>query len=113
MGVAKYKEASPGTYYHIYNRGNQRNIIFREADDYRIYLRRLSQAVKKYNFSMIAYCLMPNHVHLLIKQNSDDSPAKLISSLHTSYSMIFNKKYDSVGHLFQGRFKQRIIQEDE
>ena len=113
MGTSKYKESAPGTYYHIYNRGNQKNTIFKEIDDYKIYLRGLGQATKKFNFSLISYCLMPNHIHLLARQNEDSPPSKFISSLHTSYSMIFNKKYDSVGHLFQGRFKQKIIQNDE
>lgn len=113
MGIYRYKQFAPDTYYHIYNRGNQKNLIFREEDDYFFYLRRLVQSIKKFNFSLISYCLMPNHIHLIVKQNGNFPPAKLISSLHTSYAMVYNKKYTTVGHLFQDRFKQRIISDDD
>lgn len=113
MGICKYKESSLGTYYHIYNRGNQKMEIFRDTNDYQIYLRKLVKFINRYNFSLISYCLMPNHVHLILKQLAEFAPSKLISSLHTSYAMIFNKKYNSAGHIFQDRFKQKIIADDE
>jgi hypothetical protein len=56
---------------------------------------------------------MPNHVHLIVRQEGDMAPAKFISSLHTGYAMMFNKKYNLVGHLFQDRFKQKIISDDD
>lgn len=113
MGVSKYKESAVGTYYHLYNRGNQKKPIFIEKNDYSYYLHRLRLAIKKFDFSLICYCLMPNHVHLIVKQNNIIPPSKLISSIHTSYAMVFNKKYKSVGHLFQDRFKQKIISDDQ
>ena len=112
MNNSKYKESAEGTYYHLYNRGNNKRKIFIDDNDYKFYLNRLECVCKKYNFALISYCLMPNHIHLIVKQEGDFSPSKFVSSLHTSYSMMFNKKYDSVGHLFQGRFKQKIIEND-
>src|SRR3989344_5601448 len=101
MGNLKYKLSAPETYYHLYNRGNNKQKIFREDADYLFYLKRLKTALQKHKFELICYCLMPNHVHLIAKQSGEVPPAKFMSSLHTSYSMVFNKKYELVGHLFQ------------
>lgn len=109
----KYKQSAPETVYHLYNRGNNKKDIFRDDSDRFFYIGRLQEALKKYSFQLLCYCLMPNHVHLVLKQKGEFKPAQLISSLHTSYSMMFNKKYELVGHLFQDRYKQKIIQTDE
>lgn len=92
--------------------GTKREKYFLEDNDFEFYLKRLEKSCKKYEFILISYCLMPNHIHLIAKQDGDMSPAKFISSLHTSYSMMFNKKYNLVGHLFQDRYKQKIIEND-
>jgi len=113
MGVSKYKESAPEAYYHLYNRGNQKNLIFKEKNDYSYYLHRLRKAINNFDFSIICYCFMPNHIHLIVRQNGLVSPSKLIASIHTSYAMFFNKKYKQVGHLFQDRFKQKIILDDD
>ena len=69
---------------------------------------------KNYNtgVELIAYCLMPNHFHLLIKQIDDNSLKNFMKSLTVKYSMYFNKKYDRVGQLFQGRYKAVLITND-
>ncbi|MEA2113450.1 MAG: transposase [Patescibacteria group bacterium] len=100
-------------YYHIYNRGNNKQDIFLEDVDYIFYLKRLRDYKEKNNASVISYCLMPNHIHLLVKQNTEIPIYKLVSSLHTSYSMYFNKKYSKVGRLFQGRFGCKNVDKDE
>jgi len=127
-----YKQFAAGEYYHIYNRGNGKMDIFREADDYTFFLFRLkeylypewkcrrapsasfaSTEIERYerltfskdDFSLIAYCLMPNHFHLLIGQNTDISISTLMLRLSGSYVKFFNKKYDRVGSLFQDQFK--------
>ena len=102
-----------GTYSHIYNRGNGKQKIFLDRTDYIFYLKKLREFKQKQKVSIICYCLMPNHIHLLIRQDSEIPIYKFVLSLHTSYSMYYNKKYDRVGHLFQGRFKQKNITEDE
>lgn len=63
-------------------------------------------------FSLVCYCIMPNHFHLLIRQNGDIAISKLILRLATSYSMYFNAKYAHVGHVFQDRFKAVHINND-
>lgn len=110
---SRYKTYAQGVIYHIYNRGNGQQNIFLEEADYNFYLNRLAKYLKKQNVSLICYVLMPNHVHLAVKQETSTPVFKLISSLHTSYSMYFNKKYKRVGHLFQDRFKQTIVESDE
>jgi len=113
MNSLKYKTHFSGAVYHIYNRGNEKRRIFIKESDYQYYIDKLEKALAKYHVSLISYCLMPNHVHLIVKQNSEDPIFRLISSLHTSYSMYFNNKYDRVGHLFQGRYRQKIISDSE
>ncbi len=61
---------------------------------------------------LIAYCLMPNHFHLLIKQVTRDGMTKLMRSLSTTYTMYFNKKYQRVGSLFQGKYKAALVTQD-
>ncbi len=103
----------PGGYYHIYNRGIHKQDIFLEEKDYIFYLKRLRQVKDKQKASVICYCLMPNHIHLLLRQDSKIPIYKVMSCLHTAYSMYFNKKYNKVGHLFQNRFKQKEVKNDE
>ncbi|KKQ92430.1 MAG: hypothetical protein UU16_C0006G0024 [Candidatus Woesebacteria bacterium GW2011_GWA2_40_7] len=128
-------------FYHIYNRGVEKRIIFEDSQDYKVFLRYIKEAfspleeqdlrtkyimqglslqsirrpVKSYfeKIDLIAYCLMPNHFHLLIKQKDFDSIQGLMRSLMTRYSMYFNKKYDRVGSLFQGRYKAVLVASEE
>lgn len=113
MGFLKYKESAQGEIYHIYNRGNNKKEIFIKDKDYRFFLKRLKEKAKKFKFSIIAYCLMPNHFHLILKQNDSVAPSKLMSSIITSYSMVFNLRNKTVGHLFQDRYKQKIIRNEQ
>ncbi len=113
MKEAVYRISYQGGYYHIYNRGNHRQDVFLEKADYIGYLERLRKYKEKHKISIICYCLMPNHFHLLVRQDGQSPLYKFIHSLHTSYSMYFNRKYDKVGHLFQNRFKQKEITDDK
>lgn len=103
----------PNGYYHIYNRGHNKQSIFLTSKDYSRYLTRLEEYLKKHPVSLMCYCLMPNHIHLIIRQNNEESVERFIHRLHTSYTMYFNKKYDRVGSVFQGRFKAKLIETDE
>src|SRR4030042_2250974 len=121
-------------YYHIYNRGVEKRLIFHDREDYakflyllkiylsppeellkelpllRIYLiqNNLSQELK-----LLSFCLMPNHFHLLLHQGKKDTVTKFMRQVMTSYSMYFNKRHDRVGTLFQGVFKAAQIENDE
>ncbi len=137
MNRRDYKEFGVKTISHIYNRGNNKENIFFDKQDYKAFLFRLSLALglteKEVNaekfltmpysriridgnkklFRLHAFCLMPNHFHLIIEQIGDQSPSVLISKICTSYAKYFNKKYDRVGHLFQDKFKSVNISSDE
>lgn len=128
-------------YYHIYNRGVEKRIIFEDDQDHKVFLSFLKQylspaeniekLVQKFTLQgstfqgiphqpknyynkieLLAYCLMPNHFHLLIKQIEKESMESFMRSLSTRYSMYFNKKYDRVGPLFQGTYKAASVDND-
>lgn len=100
-------------YYHIFNRGNEARTIFFEKDNYLFFLKRLSHYLMNSEIVLICYCLMPTHFHLLMRQGESTSISTLMSSLGTSFAKAINKRYDRVGHLFQGRFQHRFIDKTE
>ncbi len=125
MNNRDYKKSGAGTYYHIFNRGNNKNDIFLNNEDFNFFLLRLKQnlfpddksrerlsLLPENSFSLISYCLMSNHFHLLLRQNGEISSSKLLSKLCTSYSKYFNKKHERIGHLFQDQFKQVMIDDN-
>ncbi len=127
-----YKIFVSGGYYHVYNRGNGKQDIFLDENDYLFFLRRMKEnlfpglqegaplAPRMYKrkllpegaFSLVSYCLMPNHFHWLIKQNAQLPVGKLLLKVCTGYSIYFNKKYEHTGHVFQDQFKAISIQND-
>ena len=105
-------EFNPYQYYHLYNRGNNYEIIFREAENYRYFLRLLVKYLQPEKVEIVAYCLMPDHYHLLVCPQVE-TLSKLMQPLLLAYTNAFNKRYGRVGGLFQGRFKARYIDRNE
>jgi putative transposase len=103
---------APGLLYHVIVRGNQRRKTFRCDDDYKTYLDRLEHYRAKFRLRIYAYCLMPNHVHLLLESGSAPL-GKFMQGLQQSYTQYFNRSYRKVGHLFQGRYKAIICDKDK
>ena len=114
----------PDSYYHVYARGHGKQKIFRDHEDFEYFLslfaRHLSDetavsvsgreyAHLKEDISLLSYCLMNNHFHLLIYQKSSGAMSRLMRGIMTSYSMYFNKKYGSSGALFESRYKASRI----
>jgi putative transposase len=127
-------------FYHIYNRGNEKQKIFKDKTDYRrfiillyyansvepVHLQTVSKEIKKLQGGTLkkmdergetlvdigAWCLMPNHFHLLIKEKVDGGISKFLSKLTTGYTMYFNKRYERVGSLLQGTFKAEHLDKD-
>lgn len=98
-------------YYHIISRGNHRNDIFRDAADFGTYLDLLKFSLtyfEKTPYELNCYCLMDNHVHLLVKC-STQAPGYFMSKVNWHYARYFNKKYDYMGHLFQERYFSELI----
>ncbi|MBI5411248.1 MAG: transposase [Nitrospirae bacterium] len=102
---------APGLLYHVMVRGNHRQKTFLGARDYQAYLDRLARYRKQYAAIIYAYCLMPNHVHLLV-ETTGASLAKFMQGVQQSYTLYFNRVHDTVGHLFQGRYKAIICDRD-
>lgn len=98
--------------YHIMTRGNERKNIFLDKNDKIAFLKRLLKVKVEKKFFLYAYCLMNNHVHLLIKE-TDEELSRIMASLNTSYAAYFNKKYERVGHLFQDRYRSETINNEE
>lgn len=137
-----------GGYYHVYNRGIEKRIIFEDEMDYKTFLKYLKESLStpqelrksnnqkmktvkltdlqgatlqiyerpvknfKDSINLVAYCLMPNHFHLLIEQAEIMDMKKFMQSIITRYSMYFNKKYGRVGKLFQGHYKAVLVNEE-
>ena len=102
-----------GLAYHIINRGNNRQDIFKGADDLDVYLKVIKRFKEKYSFKLYGYCLMDNHVHLIMEPTRPNTLSKIIQSITLSHIRLYHSKYKSSGHLWQGRFKNSIIQTDE
>lgn len=100
-----------GAFYHVVTRGNQKQKVFRDTHDFQKYLTLLGSYKQRYHFRLYAYVLMGNHVHLLI-ETGDIPLSRILQGINQSYTMYFNKKYDTVGHLFQGRYKAILCDRD-
>ena len=99
--------------YHLIARGNQKQRVFLKEDDFRGYLERLRMYKKKFDFRLYGYCLMPNHIHLVGQIAIAKNLSKFMHGITRSYTAYFNNGYTKVGHLWQGRFKNKIITKDQ
>ena len=95
----------PDGYYHIYNRGAHQADIFRSDADYVFLIKKLKELAVRNNIAVIAYCLMSNHYHLLLRQNGEIEISSLMQALFNSYSKTFNVKYQHSGTIFEGPYK--------
>ncbi len=135
MSIRKVPFAQ-GEYYHIYNRGNSKQKIFRDKKDYKRFIKLLFLSNGEENFKIQfignqsiykchkgkplvgigAYCLMPNHFHLLLTSIKDgeegNGVSKFMQKLTTAYSMYYNNKYHRTGSLFEGKFKAEHLNDD-
>jgi REP element-mobilizing transposase RayT len=101
-----------GSDYHIYNRGNHREPVFRDNEDRRYFLSKLDEYCARDNIVLLAYCLMDNHFHLLVRQQGAVTVEHMMRSLKASFVIRTNKKYGLVGHLFQGRYQSKFIKNE-
>ena len=102
----------PNSFYHVLARGNERRKIFYDTRDYKKFLEILGKTTERFKIEIHAYVLMPNHYHLLL-HTKNANLSKAIQWLSVSYTVWFNKKHNRIGHLFQGRFKSFIIENDK
>jgi putative transposase len=102
---AKRPDYEPGHYYHFYNRGAHRLSIFREADNYLFTLRNTKTYCRTLSLTPIAYCLLPNHSHYLVRQDGEPPARLLPQRIFNSYTKAFNKRYGHTGTLFAGSYR--------
>ena len=99
--------------YHVVQRGNNGQGVFRDDEDYEKFLSLMRWYIKKFAFALYHYCLMPTHIHLLLKVLKKETLAKIMQGLLQSYRFYYRKKYSYLGYLYQGRYRSKIIENDE
>jgi REP element-mobilizing transposase RayT len=102
-----------GNYYHLYNRGVGKQEIFFKTEHNTFPIRQIKKHCSEYSVQIPAYCLMPNHYHLLVHQTGTTSISKFMHVLFNSYSQAIDKDTKRTGALFEGRFKHRLITEED
>lgn len=105
------RKKSNSKVYHVMLRGIDRMLIFLDDNDRNRFLETMDRMKKEGEYEIYAYCLMDNHIHLLLKEGEDEVQRSL-KRIGVSYAYYFNKKYDRVGHVFQDRFRSEPIQDD-
>jgi putative transposase len=101
-----------GLVYHAHNRGNNGAVVFADDEDHLAFLEALALAKDRYPFRLFGYCLMPDHFHLLMRPEAGQSISRILQSLTVAHTARFHRRHHSSGHVWQGRFKSPVIQED-
>lgn len=101
----------PGAVYHVTSRGDRREPIFEDDEDRHNFLALVSQAMERFDATVLAYCLMDNHYHFVIHTRQANL-SRLMRQLNGVYTQMYNRRHGKVGHLFQGRFKGILVDQD-
>ena len=109
--VRQWRIEFPGALYHVLSRGNGRQDIFLSDDDRHLFLALLEELSERFNTEVYAYVMMSNHYHLLLK-TLDANLSRAMQWFGTSFTRKFNQINNNSGHLFQGRFKSIIVEND-
>jgi putative transposase len=99
--------------YHVLNRGNGRAEVFHKRDDYAAFLQLIPLAVERLPMRVLAFCVLPNHFHLVLWPYEDGDLGRFMQWLLTSHVRRYHRYYETSGHVWQGRFKAFPIQQDE
>ncbi len=101
----------PGACYHVMNRGNQRQTVFRADTDYELFLGKLADLAELYRTQILCYCLMPTHFHVYMR-TPEGNLSRFMQSFLTSFTVSLNRRRGDCGHLFQGRFKAQLVERE-
>ncbi|MCB1835844.1 MAG: transposase [Geminicoccaceae bacterium] len=101
----------PGVPHHVTQRGNRRQVVFFGDDDYRLYIRLVAECCAAANVSVWAWCLMPNHVHLVMAPATSDGLRASLARAHRRYTLAVNRRQHWSGYLWQGRFRSTPMDE--
>ena len=97
------------SFYHIMVQGINKEYIFNKDEDKRQYLKFINKVKGEIDIYIISYCIMDNHVHILIKEDSIERVSHFMHKINTLYAIYFNKKYNRVGYVFRDRYKSQAI----
>jgi putative transposase len=106
------RDALGGYCYHVLNRGNGRRTVFHKEADFAAFAKLLREAGERLDMRLLAYCLLPNHFHLLLWPRGDGDLSAYMMWLTTAHVRRYHRHYHSSGHVWQGRFRSFPIQED-
>lgn len=102
----------PNTYYHIFNRGHNKRVVFRQRADNDFFIKNLYIYANKFGIKIDSYCIMRNHFHLIVKTGRNpENLSKMMQSFLTKFCRYINNKYKMVGAVFQGRYKKREVKD--
>ena len=103
----------PQQYYHVYNRGNNKQLVFLEPENYRFFLQQFRKRILMAQCDLIAFCLMPNHYHSVVRVGDCEDFSNVMRGFTTSYVKSFNAWHHRVGHLFQSNTQMRLVESEE
>jgi putative transposase len=109
----KLRIIADNTYHHIIQRGNNRQKVFKDNSDYKYFKLLIIKYLKKYDCQIFHYCLLSNHLHMLIHIQKGSNMPKFLQGVNLSYSLYHKKKYKFTGSLWQGRYKSFLIDGDK
>ena len=109
---ARGTEFAQDGFYHIYNRGAGHQTIFREGENYLFVLRQVKKYARELNIAVIAYCLLPNHYHFILRQDGQQPAGLLPQLVFNSYTKAFNRRYERTGTLLEGRYKAIPVEKE-
>lgn len=98
--------------YHVINRGNGGQIVFRKDKDYEAFIELMKEAKNRYEVKIFGYCLMPNHFHIIVMPHHAENLSRWMQWLMTSHVRRYHRHYETRGHVWQGRYKSFLIQKD-
>ena len=101
----------PGAVYHVVCRGNNRQNVFEDDRDRKRYLEKLAQYCELKEVSLLCYCLLSNHIHLLL-ETPQGNLSKMMQPFQTSYTLYFNRRHGRSGHVFEQRYKAFLVDKD-
>jgi putative transposase len=102
-----------GTWYHVLNRGNRREVVFHKPADYDAFVKAINDAHVRLPVDILGYCLMPNHFHLVIRTHADGDLGRWVQWLLMAHARRYHRHYRTSGHVWQGRFKAFPVQDDD
>lgn len=108
--MRKRRQLQEGASYHVVSRANRKEVIFKAPEIKELFMQTVRRAKKKYQFSIKNFCIMGNHYHFIIKPLNDENLSNIMRWILSVFAMQFNRYYDLTGHVWNERFKSKIIQ---